>query len=791
MFQHNVRLKMLGLKRLANTMTTLGNSAAALEARLYGGTRYARYCDTTTSQPGGTARQQLSPNLTLRTPNRLQCSLYSTSAENAPVPMSDYGSGDELIQPGKRRRTQDPTLDQYDSIALSILREKFGFENFRFEQAAAIRTILQGENALVVFPTGAGKSLCYQIPGLAFPELDAAGLTKRESRTASVGAGITLVVSPLLALMKDQVDSLRSRGISAACLDSTKSTEEAKETLDSIRAGALRFLYCAPERLNNELFVETMKHAPGGIRLVAIDEAHCISEWGHAFRPDYLKVARFITEIKAERVVCLTATATPRVAEDIGNAFGIEPRNMFRTPQYRPNLALLGEAVEKKEKFPKLLKFLEEHEGPTLVYITTQRRAERLTESLARHGHSAATFHAGLPAEQKRNTQEAFMESRVLIVVATIAFGMGIDKSDIRNIVHYDVPNTIEEYSQQVGRAGRDGKPSTCTVYLCRDDYWIKESFVRGDMPSRHSLYKLLLDVFSDDRCDSSDGSQVLKLKFYELSKMYDVRMAPLGIILAMIELRFGLFRAITPEYSAYAFGYSQEFTARLQQDESPEALAIACHGSKKLKNYYIDPEAIASVSDGVSRMDIVAKLKEFEDEGLIKLRASGVVNRYRVVKPLPATSEEVAKITNLLYAELESRESDQMKRFENICDLLTGSLCYARALSEYFGTSLPGGMEKCGICTHCLTKKPITVPHKIVPAIDTEAINAILEACDVRDDPRFLARVAFGIKSPRVAQLGLHKLPIFGSLEDQPFASLLEQFTLACERAGYRDAPL
>ncbi|KAI1112270.1 ATP-dependent DNA helicase recQ [Nemania sp. NC0429] len=727
--------------------------------------------------------------------------------------MSDYGSGDELLDdidpdelisagskrvnvddddsaqhPSKRARQGSSTHEQLGSIAQSILKRDFGFDDFRHEQAAAIKSILTGENVLVVFPTGAGKSLCYQIPGIAFKELDAAGLTKRQSTTAAMGSGITIVVSPLIALMKDQVDALQRRGVPAACLDSTKSYDEQRSINASMQEGRLRILYCAPERLNNEGFVESIKFVPGGIRLVAVDEAHCISEWGHSFRPDYLKVARFVNEIKAERVICLTATATPRVAEDVCKAFDIKKSNVFRTSPYRPNLQLHAEAINKRDdKFPRLLKFLKDHSGPTLVYVTAQKQAEDLAENLSKQGHSAAAFHAGLPTDRKSGTQDAFMAGNVRIVVATIAFGMGIDKADIRNILHYDVSSTIEEYSQQVGRAGRDGKPSFCTLYLCRDDFWLRENFVRGDLPSRQSLQNLLEDIFlRQPTAKLPDGGEVIKLSQLALGKEHDVRSNPLGIILATIELRFGLIRAITPEYSAYQFEAGPGYNTRIKLDKSSEAKAINSHSKKASKWYHIDVNAAAKDA-GILRVDLIRKLNQFNDTGLIRLKATGVVNRYKILKKLPSTPKEVEKITNKLHPEMEHRETDAMKRFEAVCDFLTDKECFARALTTYFGMGLPDGKTKCGHCTYCLTGKPVVLPPKPLRPVDRIGIRQVLAACDVRDDPRFLARVAFGIKSPRVTQLKLDKKAVFGSLEDHDFESLLKEFTKACESKGFK----
>lgn len=317
-------------------------------------------------------------------------------------------------------------------------------------------------------------------------------------RQGPAESGITVVVSPLIALMKDQVDALRRKGISAAVMDSTKTKEEYLHIVDSMRDGTLDILYCAPERLNNERFVASMAHVKGGVRLLAVDEAHCISEWGHAFRPDYLKVARFATEIEAERVVCLTATATPLVAKSICKAFDIDEAGLFRTSTFRSNLKLRAMSFDTKvQSYPVLLTLLRAHPGSTIVYVTTQSQTEDLAHRLRLEKFEAQSFHAGMRSDDKFMVQENFMASDNLIIVATIAFGMGIDKPNIRTVIHYDMPRSLEGYSQEIGRAGRDGLDSQCILFLCGEDLHVRESMIRGEVPSKNSVFGLLQSIFS------------------------------------------------------------------------------------------------------------------------------------------------------------------------------------------------------------------------------------------------------------------------------------------------------
>ncbi|KAK3374175.1 P-loop containing nucleoside triphosphate hydrolase protein [Lasiosphaeria ovina] len=716
---------------------------------------------------------------------------------------ADLEELEQLEHPSKRtklsRDAESPDSQDRAHLALAerLLSEKFGYKAFRHEQAGAIQKILAGQNTLVIFPTGAGKSLCYQIPAIAFPELDeTSGLREPEN------AGVTIVVSPLIALMKDQVDALRKRGIAADSIDSTKSWDDVKLIHDSLRKSLLRILYCAPERLNNEGFIESVKNIPGGIRLLAVDEAHCISEWGHSFRPDYLKVARFVDEVKAERVICLTATATPKVAQDVCKAFKISPSCVFQTSPYRPNLELNAKTVagsasdaesildvmfgkvktECDLRFAELFKFLRANPGPTLVYVALQQQAENHAEALQKAGFNAAAFHAGMKTEVKQKIQDDFMDSKIQIVCATIAFGMGIDKADIRNVVHWDLSNTIEEYSQQIGRAGRDGLKSRCMFYLSPSAFYLREVFARRDLPSRQSLRGLLVDIFNIGS-DFSVG-QAFKVSHYKQGREFDIGASPLAIIYATLELHFGLFRAVTPEYSSYKFEAMKSYFPVIKKDPSPEAKAIFSGAKKKVKYHDIDVNAVAR-SSGLGRMDIVKKLNFLSDSGHIKLQVAGIEQRYLIQKKLPQTDAEIDAVLDKLYTDMETREEDALQRSREVMALITGRKCFALALAQHFGMGLPNGKSKCGHCTFCLTGVPVMAPPRPITRTTAAAIQGVLKATDVRDDPRFLTRVAFGISSPRLSQLGLMRLSAFRSLAHHDFEALLREFTKACDAAN------
>ncbi|WP_256677079.1 ATP-dependent DNA helicase RecQ, partial [Pseudomonas sp. PICF6] len=345
----------------------------------------------------------------------------------------------------------------------STLEQVFGYPQFRPGQEAAVSAVLAGRSAAAIFPTGSGKSLCYQLPALLLPHL-------------------TLVVSPLLALMQDQLAFLHRHGIAAASIDSVQRRDEASEVMARARSGELKILMISVERLKNERFRNFLQQVP--ISLLVVDEAHCISEWGHNFRPDYLKLPDYQRQFDIPQVLLLTATATPKVIADMQAKFAIAPDDVVTTGFYRPNLNLLVEPVRGADKRRRLVQWLGERAGqPSIVYVTLQRTAEQIAEHLSQHGIEAQAYHAGLPHEQREAIQRRFMGGQCNCIVATIAFGMGIDKSDIRNVAHFDLPKSIENYSQEIGRAGRDGLPSDCLVLANRDSLNVLENFVYGDTP--------------------------------------------------------------------------------------------------------------------------------------------------------------------------------------------------------------------------------------------------------------------------------------------------------------------
>lgn len=478
---------------------------------------------------------------------------------------------------------------------------------------------------------------------------------------------------------------------------------------------------------------------------------------------DYLKIARFAKEIQAERVVCLTATATPQVARDVCRAFDIPESGLFRTSTYRPNLQLHAQSYQtKKESYPQLRTFLKKHPGPTIIYVTLQKQAEELADQLRKHNFKTEHFHAGMQASDKIRVQDAFMKSNSLIIVATIAFGMGIDKANIRSVIHYDIPRSLEGYSQEIGRAGRDGLESHCMLYLCAEDFHIRESFARGDLPSKPSVTGLLLQIFSLKPSPQS----MIESAHYQQSRDFDIKTTTLSGIYAQLELRFGLLRATTPKYSKYSYKLKQS----VDWDKSAAGTAIRNTARKAKTDYHLDID-VAEKSSSVPRSELVAKLNSWNDDKYIDLSTSNVINMYRILrKPWPPSSSEQKKIIDELYEDLERRESQALERMQEVTDVVTGESCFARSIAQHFGDTLPDDAQECNHCTWCIDGTRVQKQQPPQREWDSKSFAAILNAIPDRDDPRYLARVAFGISSPRVTQAKLARNPIFGSMEDHDF---------------------
>jgi ATP-dependent DNA helicase RecQ len=640
------------------------------------------------------------------------------------------------------------TVDARES-PLGLLEERFGFASFRPGQQRVVEALLDGRSALAVFPTGGGKSLCYQLPALM---LD----------------GVTVVVSPLIALMKDQIDFLTARGVDAARLDSSLGLDELRSVEARLRDGRLKLLYVSPERFNNERFLAQLERTR--IALFAVDEAHCISEWGHNFRPDYLKLAQRARELDAERVLALTATATPAVVEDICSGFGIDAGDAVVTGFYRPNLTLLTTPVIASERDSVLVERLRSRPpGSAIVYVTLQRTAEHVAELLAGAGLPARAYHAGMSAEERVAVQDWWSASDRGVVAATIAFGMGIDKADVRYVYHYNLPKGLESYSQEVGRAGRDGAESICELFACRDDVPALENFAYGDTPSRASLAALLDEVFGHD-----DGG-IFSVSEHELSAGFDIRPLVLKTVLTYLELE-GLLRQGTPYYAGYRIrplaGTLDDVAAGFDAGRADFLRRLIRTGKEGRTWVTLSPDA-AAAELGEDRARIVAALGYLEQQGLVELKAADVRQRYTML----AHPSSPDALLEAIGERLERREESETARIERVLDLVEHDGCQVQALVGYFGEERG---EPCGHCSFCAEGTRQQVP----PGSPRPPIDAVIERAELVSQvdahpealggPRQLARYLCGISSPGTTRARLTREPLFGALEGHRFADVL-----------------
>lgn len=627
------------------------------------------------------------------------------------------------------------------------LKNIFGFDDFRRGQEKVVSQLIQGNSALAIFPTGSGKSLCYQLPALHLP-------------------GLTVVISPLIALMKDQIDFLLSKGVAAARLDSTLSLDEYRQVWNQVESGELKLLYIAPERLSNEKFSQKLKRF--SISMMVIDEAHCISEWGHNFRPDYLKLTAVAQDLKVERVLALTATATPQVAADIRRNFAIADEAYVNIGYYRPNLEIRLSPIPRDEKKHALLKKIQERaSGATIVYVTLQKTAVEVADFLVENGLPAMPYHAGFKAEERTRIQDEFMGSPQAIVVATIAFGMGIDKADIRYVYHYNLPQSLENYSQEIGRAGRDGKPSLCEVLANDTDRIVLENFTYGDTPGRESIDSLVEEVFS--------LGDTFDISIYHLSARHDMRQLVISTLLCYLELE-GLIQSTGPFYSQYKYQFLVPLENIMQRFNSERQTFLnsvfnTAHKGRLWMTVDID-KCVNEI--GTDRKRVTSALNYLEDQGLLKTQVSGVRLGYKLLQQGVNTHE----VCEALYKRFINSETRNISRIRQLGSFITSENCTVRALLSYFGEDLG---RDCGHCDRCTGDFNNSLQAELREDLTTEEQRTITNALSLKhaalQRPRQLAKFLCGITSPAASRSrpSLSKHELFASLSQVPFQLVLQ----------------
>ncbi|OAN11274.1 recombinase RecQ [Photobacterium jeanii] len=630
------------------------------------------------------------------------------------------------------------------------LQQVFGFNQLRGGQENVITRVLEGQSAAAIFPTGSGKSLCYQLPALHLPNL-------------------TLVISPLLALMHDQLDFLQQKGIAAASIDSSQTWEQSQQVMQDVRAGKTKILMISVERLKNERFRHFIQQVP--ISLLVVDEAHCISEWGHNFRPDYLKLPDYRQQLNIPQVLLLTATATPAVIKDMQAKFAIDEANTVVTGFYRHNLDLAVKAVTEEEKRDVLQSMLSQAKSePSIVYVTLQHTAEDTAAYLNQQGIRATAYHAGLNSEVRENIQQQFMNGTIHCIVATIAFGMGIDKADIRHIIHYDLPKSIENYSQEIGRAGRDNQSSHCTVLANRNGVNVLENFVYGDTPDRDAIYAVLKDI------KQQQGQWDVML--HQLSRESNIRALPLKTLLVYLEIE-GVIEAQYSYFADYRFKPIQtpEWIISQFQGERQHFVKAIFDCSPKARTWHsIDFETLWQGFQA-DRKRVVAAIDYFNEKGWLTLESKQMTEVFKIVEP----NFNIDSLADSLHATFSQKENTEIERLHTMLNFFESNECLSHRLARYFADE--NAPQECGHCSVC-RNQPATLPSNSEQLTEPSAntlkawcdpfIEAVQTQTQAAPTKQAITRFLVGMTTPLNTKVKARQMSGFAKLEQYPFQQVL-----------------
>lgn len=626
----------------------------------------------------------------------------------------------------------------------------FGLTQFRSGQREVIDTVLSGRDVLCVMPTGGGKSLCYQLPAVCLP-------------------GITIVVSPLIALMKDQEDQLRERKVAVTALHSGLELSEQRDRLDRIARREFDLVYVAPERFRSQRFVELVANL--GISLLAVDEAHCISEWGHDFRPDYSRLGWFRQQLGNPPTIALTATATDIVRRDIIDQLNLHDPAVFIRGFDRPNLHYgVIHAGTKAEKLVRLQEALTTVDGSVIVYAASRKSCEEVAGFLReRTRRKAVVYHAGLLPEQRRTAQDAFMSSRVDTVVATNAFGMGVDKPDIRAVIHFNTPGTLEAYYQEAGRAGRDGEPAMCELLFAPSDRIIQQYFIDNEYPDR----KVFDSVLSFLRTQNTELIELTRTQIKDMLGGGISEMA-IGSCIKILE-QAGVVERLRARQNMATIRIHEsgpDLTDLLPGAAKTQRKVLRqlemMVGNRRGQDCYFHPEGLAQHLE-MERASLIRAIQELCDR--IKMEyippfrgsATRLLDRQTPLEKLPID-----------FTELEHRKQYEYDKLDRVFDYAQNGGCRRQALLGYFGEQ----SAPCGNCDSCSGVRSHSNGSRVSAlqastAFDEEAVRilrTVLEGVaelNGRFGKTTIAQALTGSSAKQVARFGLQRRNCFGVLRD------------------------